>query len=140
MEELYIGTLQFPYTEFSNFKEKEALNILSIIGGTRVRDFISFTGYSNISFDDDDTKHWKPKAKQLESFVRNKSNALVFNIHNCLYDKMYVYKSNLKDSGFYGLIFYNTENQKSLNIFNIEYNYSKLIISINRILSNKKVA
>lgn len=140
MEELYIGTMQMPYTECNNFKEKEALNILAIIGGARVRDFISFTGYANITFDDNDIKHWHPKVKQLETFTRNKSNALVFNIFGCSYDKMYVYKSNLKDNGFYGIILYNTENQKSSNIFNIEYDYSKLMIYINRIITNKKIS
>lgn len=141
MEEdiVYVGKLNMPYTDPTNFKEKEAHHIISIINGGNIRDNVKFRGYGNMFFDEEDNRHWNPNFIQLENYTRNKSNILIFDLLNCEYDKMFVYKTNGKIDGFYGIVVYNTLNQKSVNIFNIEYNYAKLMEAIIRMILHKKI-
>lgn len=136
----YIGKLHMPYTECVNFKEKEAMHIASIVNGARISDYLGFIGYANITFDEEDYKHWNPKFNVLESFTRNKSNALMYVLRKCEYDRLFIYKTNTKESGFYGIVLYNTETGKSSNVFNIELDYSRLMITIGRIIDHKKIS
>lgn len=139
MEE-YIGKFEMPYIECQNFKEKEGYIISGIISGGRIGSFINFSGFANIAFDDEDIQHWHPKVTILEKFTRSNSNALVYNINsNNKYNKIFVYKTNTKDSGFYGLLFYNTETNKSLHIFNVELDYSRLVINMSRVVENNQL-
>lgn len=135
----YVGKLHMPYTECVNFKEKEAMHITAIINGARISDYVGFMGYANMFFDEEDNKRWNPKFDVLGSFTRNKSNALMYVLRNCEYDRLFIYKTNTKESGFYGIVLYNTENGKSSNVFNIELDYSRLMITINRIIDHKKI-
>lgn len=136
---VYVGKMNMPYTETTNFKEKEAQYINTIIYGGHIRDYVSFAGYANMFFDNEDTKHWNPKFVMLNGFTRNKSNVLAYNLHNCTYDKMFIYKVTYKQDGFFGIIIYDTKTCKSVNIFNIENDYSKLIINIYKMISHKKI-
>ena len=133
----YNAKLEMPYTECVNFKEKESHFLSSVLLGGHLIDYCHFGGYHNISFGEDDIKCMNPIITSLESFSRNKTNCLCFNLTNSIYDKLFIYKTGIKESNFYGLILYNIENNKSLNIYNIEYDVSKLVITINRIITNK---
>lgn len=137
----YIGKFEMPYTVASNFKEKEILTIANIISGSRLGDKLCFSGFAHMFFDEEnDNKHWNPHIQLLEGFTRNKTNIMVLSIkEGYKYDKIFVYQTTFKDSGFYGILCFNTETQKSLHIFNVEYDWSKFIIVLSRIIKNNKI-
>lgn len=136
-ETIYSAKFEMPYISCVNFKEKESIILSNIIKGSRLGELVNFDGYANISFDEEDKNHWHPQIKPIESFTRNKSNSLVFGIKgNNKYNKIFVYQTSLKETRFYGFIFYNTETNKCLHIYNVEYDHTKLIIGMFRIIQN----
>ena len=134
-----IGKFEMPYINGANFKEKEILNIANIINGSRIGENVYFCGYGNMSFSDEDNKHWYPRITKLDGFIRNKTNLMILNIKsNNKYNYIFIYQTTTKDSGFYGILMYNSETNDSLHIYNVEYDWSRLVIVLSRIVQNNK--
>lgn len=126
---------EMPYIDCLNFKEKELQTIINIISGSRVGQLISFNGYYNISFNEEDKQHWKPILSNLESFSRSKTNCFSYNILNGnKYDKVFIYQTGGKEGGFYGFLFLNSIENKSLHLYNLKYDYTSLIVYLNQMV------
>ena len=135
-----IGKFEMPYITGANFKEKEILNIANIITSSRLGDDVYFSGYGHMSFIEEDNKHWYPHITKLDGFTRNKTNVMMLSIKsNNKYDNIFIYQTTTKDSGFYGILCFNTETQKSLHIYNVEYDWSRLVIVLSRVVQNNKI-
>ena len=136
---IYQGKFEMPYSECANFKEKEISFIRFILKDILMGEYIRFSGYGNIIFNDEDKRHNSPIISQLKEFSRSKTNCVIFNLYNCKYDKLFLSKTKYKEESFYGIVLYNTQNNDKINIYNIELDYSKLAITINRIITNKRI-
>jgi len=135
MENTFELKFEMPYIECGNFKEKEILTILNIVNGSRVGQKIGFSGYFNVSFNEEDKQHWKPIFTYLDNFSRSKTNAFCFNISDFdKYDKIFVYYNGIRDSLYYGLLFYNSNTGKSVHLYNLDYDYTNLIVNISRVI------
>lgn len=125
-----------PYINCDNYKEKELLNFIGIINGSRVGLLLTGYKYANLKFDDKDNKHEYPIITELDSFSRSKTNCIIFNISkNNKYDKIFIYQTLNKENPYYGILAFNEETQKCTHIYNIEYDHSKIIIYMFRMLS-----
>ena len=123
---------QMPYTEPTVIKEKECNFVKGILVNARVGQFISFDSYYNISFAEDDEKHWTGIVNKLEGYARSKVNAIGYNISKGeKFDKFFIYVTGAKEPTFYGLLFINTKTGKTMNVYNINYEYTNLAVYIN---------
>ena len=133
MENSYELKFEMPYIDCGIFKEKEILNILNIISGSRLGQNVGFGGYYNICFNEEDKQHWKPIFTLLDGFSRSKTNSFCLNIsNNSRFDKVFIFYNGVKDSLYYGLVFLNSETNKSLHLYNLDYDYTNLIVNISR--------
>ena len=133
MENSYELKFEMPYIDCGILKEKEILNILNIISGSRLGQNVSFSGYYNVCFNEEDKQHWKPIFTFLDGFSRSKTNSFCLNIlNNSRFDKVFVFYNGVKDSLYYGLVFLNSETNKSLHLYNLDYDYTNLIVNISR--------
>ena len=133
----YFLKFNMPYITCDNYKEKELLNFIGIVNGSRVGLLLNGYSYANIRFSEEDKKHENPIITELDSFSRSKTNCIIFNIENNKYDKIFIYQTLNKENPYYGILAFSTETQKLTHIYNIEYDHSKLIIYMFRMLSNK---
>lgn len=125
-----------PYINCDNYKEKELMHFIGIISGSRTGLLLNGYSFGNIIFNEEDKKHEFPIIMELDSFSRSKTNCLIYNIKNDnKYNKLFIYQTLNKDNPYYGILVYNTETGKSVHIYNIEYDYTKLIIYMFRLLS-----
>ena len=131
----YKLSFNMPYINCDNYKEKELINFIGIINGSRTGLLLNGYKYANIRFDDEDKKHEYPIITELDSFSRSKTNCIIFNSNEGRYNKLFIYQSLNKDNPYYGILAYNTDTGKNVHIYNIEYDHSKLIIYIFRLLS-----
>lgn len=132
----YNFNFDYYYIECSNFKEKELLILRHVINGARIGQQLIFNKYGNISFEENDIQHKCPIITEFNSFMRGKTNCIIFNLNNVpKYDICIVYQTVFKNDGFYGYIFYNTKTHKYKHIYNITYDLSSLINSITRSIS-----
>ena len=135
MENTYILKFEMPYIDCGNFKEKEILVINSIISGARVGQLLYFNGYGNISFNQEDKQHWKPIVTYLDGFSRSKTNCICYGIPNCKrFDRVFVYYNGVRDSLYFGLLFYNTQTNDCLHLYNFTYDYTNLIVNLARVI------
>lgn len=135
---IYKGKFEMPYSECINFKEKEISFIRFILKDILMNEYLRFGGYGNIVFNDEDKRHVLPIISQLKEFSRSKTNCIIFDLIDCKYNKIFLSKTKYKEESFYGIILYNTETKEKLNIYNIDLDYTKLAITINRIITNKR--
>lgn len=134
---------EFGYWNFNlaNFKKKQMMILLGVIGGSRLGKYFKFSGYGNISFSDEDTAHRYPIIEMQEKYNRNKTNVLVFDMPvtdrniDGLYDKMFLYQTDFPHIPNYGYVLYNTKTKKTNHIFYIDYDINDLTISLNKSLS-----
>jgi len=120
-----------PYINCSNFKEKDTLIIRNIIAGARLGNMIAFSNYGNISFKDEDKLHWNPIVIDLNTFIRSKTNCLIFNIYSKnVYNKAILYYSTMTNDSYYGLLLYNTETHKYSHIHNINSELTNMLITV----------
>lgn len=120
-----------PHINCTNFKEKDTLVIRNIIKGARLGDMISFSNYGNISFSNEDKLHWNPIVVDLESFTRSKTNCMIFDINTKnKYNKAIIYYSILSNDSYYGLLLYNTENNKCSHVHNINSELTNMLITV----------
>lgn len=125
---------QLPYIDCTNYKEKDLLSFIKLINGSRVGQLLCGYKYGTITYDQEDKQKFYPIANELDNFSRSKTNCVIFNIKEGNYNKLILYQSILKDSGFYGFVVYNTETNKMLHIYNIDLDYTQLLGTIQRIL------
>ena len=129
---------QLPYIDCTNYKEKDLLSFINLVNGSRVGNLLCKYRYGTITYDQEDKQKFYPIVNELDNFSRSKTNCIIFDIRegNCnKYNKLFLYQSILKDSGFYGFVAYNTETNKMLHIYNIDLNYTQLFDSIQRIFA-----
>lgn len=125
----------------ANFKKKQMMILLGVIEGSRLGKYFKFSGYGNISFNDEDTAHKCPIIEMQEKYNRNKTNVLVFDMPvtdrniDGLYDKMFLYQTDFPHIPNYGYVLYNTKTKKTNHIFYIDYDINDLTISLNKSLS-----
>lgn len=113
------------YLNADNFKEKSARNLMNVIGGSRMMNFMTFDSFGHIDFAEDDSTHSHPLVSKLDKFSRSKTNCLIYdlkeNIYNrAEYDKCFIYRSNGYREPSFGFVFLNTETNKCKHIFNID--------------------
>ena len=123
------------YTECSNFKEKELLIMRNIFSGARLGELLSFRAYGTITFDEEiDHKHECPNIVELDSFVRGKTNCIIFDLHDSKtewnFKKCLIYKTQYKNDCYFGYIFYDTETGIINNIYNVNFALDELCIHI----------
>lgn len=120
-----------------NFNQKHASIILSIISQGRLHRFMRFSSYGNITFDNNDEGHRYPFIEELESFNRNKTNCLIFDLTNNekndgRFNKLFLYHSNGSQHSFYGYVFYNTENKEITHKYFVDHEYDELCMALTK--------
>lgn len=136
----YTLKFEMPYINCDNFKEKDLVNLLGVITGTRINEQIENYTYGNIRFEQDDKQHWKPIASELDVFSRSKTNCIIFNVKNSnKYSKLFVYQTLNRENPYYGIVGLKKEidingNNPTVHIYNLELDYSALVITMNRII------
>lgn len=138
-QKTYKGVVfQYPYVEYTNFKQKEASSLIYMLNKQRLNDDMQFESYANMSFDKDDTKHEFPIFTNQDSYSRKSTNCLVYDISNSprdnyhKYNKIFIYHYIGKVHSYYGYALYNTETNESVNKFVIDHEDGDLFISLNR--------
>lgn len=135
MKETY--NFEFKRWDFpcDNFKQKQALIIINTISGGRLMNDMVFDGYGHIEFNEEDVKHRYPIISYLDSYNRNKTNCLIYNLKNTqrnqgYYDKCFIYHSAGKQEGNYGYVFYNSETGDVSHKYFIEHEYDVLCVKL----------
>lgn len=123
------------YIDCNNFKEKELILLRNTIACTRISNDITFYKYANISFDENDKKHETPIVTEFDNFTRSKTNAIIFDMKNTeknpgKFNKCIIYQHIMKNDGFYGFVFYNTETGRYNHIYNITNDRNELLVNI----------
>lgn len=136
----------FCYIECSNFKEKELIIFKNIISNSRLGRNVIFNCYANITFDSDDKKHEYPIINELETFARSKTNGIIFDIpvgdyNDGTFEKVLLYQTTKyqtsnKNTGCYGLLFFNRETNLNSHVYNIDYDINDLIQHLQHTISN----
>ena len=129
------------YIECNNFKEKELVIFRNIISNSRLGRDMLFNCYANITFDNDDKKHEYPIINELNAFTRSKTNGIIFDIpvgdyNDGTFEKVLLYQTTNKNTGCYGLLFFNRETNLNSHVYNIDYDINDLIQHIQRTISN----
>ena len=126
--------LSMPYVKCDNFKEKDLINLLGVINGCRIKDYIQGYKYGILSFEDDDVKRLNPSVLEIDSFLRLKTNCIIFDIVNkTKYNKVFVYQSINRENNYYGIVGLKN-NGESVHVYNIELDYAKLVINLLRMV------
>lgn len=141
----YTLKFEMPYINCDNFKEKDLVNLLGVVTGTRIGESIKSYKYGNIRFETDDKQHWRPIVSELDSFARSKTNCIIFDTKDKdKYDKLFVYQSLNRENPYYGIVGLKTENGKIVHMYNktvhtyfLELDYSVLVINMLRMIINK---
>lgn len=131
----------FSYIDCNNFKEKELNVFRNIISNSRLGRDLKFNSYVNITFEHEDKKHDFPVISVLESFTRGKTNGVIFDVpigdyNDGTFEKMLLYQTTNKNTGSYGLLFFNTETNLNSHIFNIEYDINELLQHMQRVITS----
>lgn len=140
IEVSYSLKFEMPYITCDNFKEKEITIINNFIAGARIRKMIQYNSMASIEFDDVDVhKHEFPKVKILPSFIKQHTNAVIYDIIvPCKYDKVLIYQNILKNTNFYGFVIFNSNNtEQQFHYYNIEYDLTTLAKDVDRLIENK---
>ena len=131
----------FSYIECNNFKEKELVIFRNIISNSRLGRDMLFNCYANITFDNDDKKHEYPIINELNAFTRSKTNGIIFDIpvgdyNDGTFEKVLLYQTTNKNTGCYGLLFFNRETNLNSHVYNIDYDINELIQHLQHTISN----
>lgn len=113
------------YLTADNFREKSARSLMCAFSQSRVNSFMSFDTFARIDFAEDDHKHEQPLVTRFDKFNRSRTNCLIYNLHETIYnrnefDKCFIYRSNGYRDSSYGFVFLNTKTGKTKHIFGIE--------------------
>lgn len=135
--ESYNIKFNMPYIEADTLKQKHYSILLSLIGNSRLQEFMKFDGPGLITFAEDDTKHWNPIVTRMEKYNRLKTNCLIYtlpeNPNNMgYYDKLFIYWTAGSKISYYGYVMYNTNTGKNEHIYFIDDNYNDLTRCLNQ--------
>lgn len=130
----------FWHINVSQLKEKEINRITYILGQSRHVKNISFAGYGECTFkEDDDVTHWHPIVEELPAFNRKHSNIAIYDIHveggNGRFDKMFLYYSNNTRMSNWGYVLYNTKTKEQKHKYFVYDNLADIILHINKELN-----
>jgi len=141
-EKQYQLKMMMPYAICSGIKEREATVFKNTIGGSRIGQMIKFKAPCTIVFSDDDKTREHPMVTEHATHLKGKINCLEYEMQDsCYYNRVFIYQTVYKYSSYYGIVFYNDADKKSLHLYNIEYDLTKLVYSIQRvILANTREA
>ena len=126
------------YQFFDNFKEKQIGILQNFLGGDPILyETISFNSYAHISFDDNDKKRKHPYITIIDKVGRGKCNCLIYDVktnewNNNFYDKLFIYKGDVRKYETYGYVFYNTKTGDVSHIFEIEQGNDLLVQRLKR--------
>lgn len=138
MEENYKIELSGLNIRFDNFKQKQSYVLRNIIENSRLQANLSFDSYAEIVFDEND-KHLKfPEIIPIKEYNRNKTNCLIYNIKDNMskyFDKMFVSQYIGNIHSYYDVVFYNSATNRVLHKYCINYDYSDLCITINKVFN-----
>ena len=122
--------LAINYCTFENFKQKSAYILNALFANGRIIDYAKFSCFGNITPLND--KNNKIHVEELDKFNRTKVNCLIYDLtynkyNDGKYDKLFIYYSTVvRDTNWYGYVFYNTQTGKTLHKYCIEYADDKL--------------
>lgn len=126
----------YNYIDTDNFKQKSANILVSTIAGSRLNDYMKFSAWAHIDFNDEDKLHKYPHITELDKFSRSKTNCIIYDLvsnpynNDNIYDKCFIYRSNNSKDSTYGFIMYNTITGKSSHIFYIIEIYDALCVRL----------
>jgi len=135
----YTLKFEMPYINCDNYKEKDLINLLGVVSGTRIGEFVDHYTYGTIKFADNDKQHKYPIVTELDNFARSKTNCIIFDVkdkYNKKYDKLFVYQTLNRENPYYGIVGTKEENNKSVHIYFLELDYSVLVINMFRMIQN----
>lgn len=123
------------YLNADNFKEKNARILVATIANARLNDFMKFSCFAHIDFDESDKKHQFPHVTEFEKYNRTKTNCIVYDLtdnanNQRYYDKCFIYRTNSPHFSTYGFVFYNSETGKCNHIYNIEEEYDVICVKL----------
>lgn len=128
--------LNYLYQTFSPFKESEISNINNLIAPSRIGKCIKFKCYGHACFDNNDLKHEKLTVKELNNFERKNTNVVVFEVidEKCkdTFTELFLYHTLTPSQSSYGLVSYNSTNDKLSHKIQIDYNIYDLVIALNK--------
>lgn len=137
MEKIYQVPTELYYLNIEKLKERD-LNILknSIADSNFGTDYLKFSSFANISFDEADTKHKTAIITEYEIYNRLKVNCLIFDIvpnifTDNIYNKLFVFMTT-GEKGYFGYFMYNTETGKTIHKYLLDPLPDYLIQSLHR--------
>ena len=132
----YTLKFEMPYINCDNYKEKDLYNLMGVITGTRIGEYIEKYTYGNIRFADSDKQKKYPIVSELENFTRSKTNCIIFDVKgNNKYQKLFVYQTLNRENPYYGIVGLKDDNT-TIHIYFIDLDYSTLVINMFRIIQN----
>ena len=136
--ESYDFELKRYYQKFDSFKEKNAMVLCSAISQSRIGDGLRFLNYGIITFNDH--KNAFPHIEEVEHFTRGRINCIIYDVlNNEYYNKLFIYKTDVKDYDSYGFVLYSTETGKVAHTWCIDQLYDILIQHISQQLESTKI-
>lgn len=136
--EIYNFELKRYYQKFDSFKEKNTMVLCSAINQSRLGDSLRFLNYGTIIFKDH--KNAFPYIEEVEHFTRGKINCIIYDVlNNEYYNKLFIYKTDVKNYDSYGFVLYSTETGKVAHTWGIDQLYDILIQHINQTLESSKI-
>jgi len=135
----YTLKFEMPYINCDNYKEKDLINLLGVVTGTRINDMIDHYTYGNIKFCEGDSQHKYPIVSELENFTRSKTNCIIFdmaNKYNQKYQKLFVYQTLNRENPYYGIVGLKSDGETLVHIYFLDLDYSVLIINMCRMIQN----
>ena len=133
----YTLKFEMPYINCDNYKEKDLINLIGVINGTRIGECINNFTYGNIRFSDGDTQHKYPIASELDGFTRSKTNCIIFDVKDKQkYDKLFVYQTLNRENPYYGIVGLKSETNQPIHIYFLDLDYSVLVINMFRMIKN----
>lgn len=113
------------YIDTNNFKQRNAEILVSMIGMSRLQEFMQFAGYAHIEFDESDVKHRYPIVTELEKFSRSKTNCIIYDLsdnsfNHKKFDKCFIYRSNNHKEPMFGFVMLNTETGRINHVYDID--------------------
>lgn len=123
------------------FKQKPAFILQNTISNSRLGYDIKFNSFANIYFDESDLKYRYPIIELLDSFNRNKTNCLVYDVKDeskiyRFYNKVFVFQYVGKSESFYSVILYHTETKRFSHKFLIYYDVTEICKYITTVFNN----
>lgn len=133
----YTFKKMYAYIETSVLKQKDANAIQTIISNGRLKHFMEFEGYGVCEYDEADKQQIEAHVTMMDKFNRLRTNVMVFNLYRndwnpCIYDKLFIFKTNHAKEPTLNAVFHNTRTGVSMHYTEIEYAYDILAQDISK--------